>query len=660
MTSASSWAGTGNNCAVGLDRLLVPDPGPFALLRRGSTTPMAGEAPPAQIDLLLGEVTEVERLADLPLPQTPRQGGGHDLLAVIPFRQIAERGFSCHDDGEPILALSVAEQGTVDVAEVVRRIDDVPIPLTEAGFDMDDESYGDVVRRVLTEEIGHGEGANFVIKREFTATIPGWSVKVALAVFRRLLLAEPAAYWTFLVYTGSRMFIGASPERQVSLTGGTVVMNPISGTYRYPPNGPALDGVFKFLADAKETDELYMVVDEELKMMARVCDSDIRVVGPRLKEMARLAHTEYFIEGRSTLGVREILRETMFAPTVTGSPLENACRVIARHEPAGRGYYSGALALIGRDELGQQALDSAILIRTAQFDSDGRVRMGIGATLVRESSPAAEAAETTAKAASMLAALGPVRPAAETLPTPGIGQHPAVRSVLRKRNAGLSTYWLGTDQGQRPAALGLAGREVLVVDAEDRFTTMLERMLRALGLSVTLAGYADAVTPTDYELVVIGPGPGDPRDHAHPKIAALRRLALDAIHAATPLLSICLGHQVLAGLLGFRLARKEFPNQGVQREIDLFGRTEKVGFYNSFTAMSEHDWVHCLGIPGRIEVSRDPATGDVHALRGPRFASVQFHPESVLTRNGSAIIAALLAAPLDTAVADLAPALLRS
>ena len=42
-----------------------------------------------------------------------------------------------------------------------------------------------------------------------------------------------------------------------------------------------------------------MVLDEELKMMARICDDGGRVVGPRLKEMARLAHTEYFIEGRS-------------------------------------------------------------------------------------------------------------------------------------------------------------------------------------------------------------------------------------------------------------------------------------------------------------------------------------------------------------------------
>jgi len=159
----------------------------------------------------------------------------------------------------------------------------------------------------------------------------------------------------FTVHTGTRTLVGATPERHVSLHNGTAVMNPISGTYRYPASGPVLSEVMDFLADRKETDELYMVVDEELKMMARICDGGGRVVGPFLREMARLAHTEYLIDGHSDLDPRDILRETMFAPTVTGSPLESACRVISRYEPHGRGYYSGIAALIGRDAGGGES-----------------------------------------------------------------------------------------------------------------------------------------------------------------------------------------------------------------------------------------------------------------------------------------------------------------
>ena len=73
-----------------------------------------------------------------------------------------------------------------------------------------------------------------------------------------------------------------------------------------------------------------MVVDEELKMMCTVGDMGGGVVGPRLKEMAHLAHTEYELRGRSPLDVREVLRETMFAPTVTGRP----CRTPAGSSPA--------------------------------------------------------------------------------------------------------------------------------------------------------------------------------------------------------------------------------------------------------------------------------------------------------------------------------------
>src|SRR6185437_15908201 len=128
--------------------------------------------------------------------------------------------------------------------------------------------------------------------------------------------------------------------------------------------------------------------------------------GPFLKEMARLAHSEYLIEGRSSLDVREVLRETMPAPTVTGSPVQNACRVIARWESAGRGYYDGVLALIGTDAAGERTVDSSILIRTADIDAAGKLRIGVGATLVRLSDPRSEVAETRAKAAGLLAVLG--------------------------------------------------------------------------------------------------------------------------------------------------------------------------------------------------------------------------------------------------------------
>ncbi len=64
-------------------------------------------------------------------------------------------------------------------------------------------------------------------------------------------------------------------------------------------------------------------------MMARVCADGGRVVGPYLKEMTDLAHTEYLIEGRTQLALATSSARPCSRPTVTGSPLESACRVIA-------------------------------------------------------------------------------------------------------------------------------------------------------------------------------------------------------------------------------------------------------------------------------------------------------------------------------------------
>ncbi|AGK78254.1 phenazine-specific anthranilate synthase component I [Streptomyces microflavus] len=611
-----------------LGQVLAPDPPPFALLYRPEST---GEG---TLDVLVGDVRAYETLADIPLPSGPHGEARHDALVLVPYRQIAERGFIGTEDGSPLLAMTVTGQETRTVAEVLRRIPDTPIGLTGGGFDIDDETYAETVRRVVTEEIGTGKGANFVIKRSYSADITDYGPGAALTFFRRLLERESGAYWTFVVHTGDRTFVGATPERHVSLTAGLAVMNPISGTYRYAASGPTLPAMMEFLADRKEIDELYMVVDEELKMMSRICPEGGRVIGPFLKEMARLAHTEYFIEGHSDRDPRDILRETMFAPTVTGSPLESACRVINQYEPEGRGYYSGVVALLGRDHDGGHALDSSILIRTADIDAGGRLRIGVGATLVRHSDPMSEAAETRAKAAGLLAAL-------ETGGQVRLSANPEVRAALAERNSSLADFWLAHAGDRHAPDAYLAGRRLLVVDAEDTFTSMIAQQLSCLGLTVTVRRFDEPYDPADHDLTVMGPGPGDPRDLTDPKIAHLDAAVARLLATRTPFLAVCLSHQVLSRRLGLPLIRREVPNQGVQREIDLFGRRERVGFYNTFAAVSDEEKFDSPDV-GPVEVSRSTRTGEVHGLRGPWFASTQFHAESVLTRDGVHITRNLL------------------
>ncbi|OPF79074.1 phenazine-specific anthranilate synthase component I [Streptomyces antioxidans] len=634
-------------------RLLSDDAPPFALLHRH--TP--GRAPDT-VEVLLGPVGEVERLTDIPLPTGAPRGGAPvaDALALVPFRQIRERGFEVRDDGTPLAVLRPEESYELPLAEALEALPAHPVRVEDGAFDVTDDAYAEIVSRVIEDEIGTGEGANFVIRRTFRGEIPGFGSTDALALFRRLLAGERGAYWTYVVrLADGRTLVGASPEVHVRMSGRTVVMNPISGTYRYPEGGPGADGLLEFLHDRKEVEELSMVVDEELKMMCTVGDMGGTVIGPRLKEMAHLAHTEYELRGRSSLDVREVLRETMFAATVTGSPVQNACRVIERYEPGGRGYYAGALALIGRDGGGAQTLDSPILIRTADIDPGGSLKVAVGATLVRHSDPRGEVAETHAKAAGVLTALGvrpaPVRPEGAG-PRPGLADDPRVRAALDARRADLAPFWLRMQHPERPEEPqpgGLSGH-ALVIDAEDTFTAMLAHLLRTSGLTVTVRRYDEPgvreAALAHQGPVVLGPGPGDPGDTADPKMRFLRALAAELLAGHRHgLLGVCLGNELIAAELGLEIVRKDVPFQGAQERIDFFGREETVGFYNTFTARCEEAAEAELAMH-RVELSRDAVSGDVHALRGPGFAGVQFHPESVLSLNGAALVAELLAAVL--------------
>ncbi|MFD5626260.1 anthranilate synthase family protein [Streptomyces sp. NPDC127072] len=605
---------------------LLDDPRPFALLRR--RTPGHDHD---VVEVLLGPVRTYDRLADLP----------DEGLALIPFRQIRERGFDVRDDGTPLAVLVPEETHELPLERALAELPAHDVRVTGGGFDVADDEYAGIVGRVLHEEIGSGEGANFVIRRTYEGEIPGFGKADALALFRRLLVGERGAYWTFVVHTGERTLVGASPEVHVRMAGGTVVMNPISGTYRYPAGGPTPEDLLAFLSDGKEIEELSMVVDEELKMMCTVGDMGGVVIGPRLKEMAHLAHTEYELRGRSSLDVRDVLRETMFAATVTGSPVQNACRVIERHEVGGRGYYAGALALLRRDAGGAQTLDSPILIRTADIDAAGRLRVPVGATLVRGSDPAGEVAETHAKAAGVLAALG-VREGRPREEGAGVrlADDPRVRAALDGRRAALAPFWLR----MRERTDALEGH-ALVVDGEDTFTAMLAHVLRSSGLDVTVRRYDEPglreVVLRHAGPVVLGPGPGDPGDLRDPKMRFLRELTAEVLRTHRHgVLGVCLGHELIAAELGLEIVRKDVPYQGAQTEIDLFGRAETVGFYNSFVARCDDGAAAELAAHG-VEVARD-GTGEVHALRGPGFAGVQFHPESVLSLRGSDVVRELL------------------
>ena len=621
----------------------------WAVIRR-KAAPTAG--------IVGGTRSEVDSILEIPLEHgVPEAGRSADRLVAVPFRQVVERGFEVIDDGTPLVVVDITQEHEVGVDALVDALPDVPVEFSDrGGFETDDDDYATIVERIITDEIGQGEGANLVIGRHYRAVVADWDVERALTVFRRLLVRERGAYWTFIFFTGDRFLIGASPERHVSVKGGDVRMNPISGTFRVGKGGgdpeELKDRLLDFLADEKEIFELFMVVDEELKMMCDICHEGGQVLGPFLKPMTHLVHTEYLLAGRSERDTREILRDTMYAATVTGAPVENACRLISTYETEGRGYYGSALALFGRDKQGNHTMDSPILIRSADVSLDGRVKVTAGATLVRDSDAAYEVAETHAKAGGILSAFGLVPVATvDSDAIAALARDEDVLLALGSRNQRLSRFWLTDQEGAAPDPT-LKGKSAVILHGEDDFVNMLRHVLGVFGMTSEVVRHEEyaAGVLDGYDLVIVGPGPGDPRDGDDPKMAHLRAAVAELMAAERPFLAVCLGHQALCHHLGIPLAYKDIVFQGTQSPVSIDGRTERVGFYNTFVGRLGPD-----GAPAGVEVEADDGSGDIHLVRGPHYRGIQFHAESILTEHGfdllHTLVRDLLVLPRDNPLA---------
>ncbi|MGB5952370.1 MAG: anthranilate synthase family protein [Ornithinimicrobium sp.] len=595
-------------------------------------------------EVIVGEISDLDLLAHIPSAQQ-----GLPNLTLVPFRQIAERGFDVRDDDTPLRVLAATAYERVElehlvVALSVASLNEDEFTVHDERFSVNDEDYAAVVERVIEDEIGNGEGANFVIRRDVLGRIEAPPARAALTWLRTLLTDERSAYWTFAVHTPGHTLVGATPERHVSVHDGRVRMNPISGTFRHPSDEHDVEPDFRaFIKDTKETEELFMVVDEEMKMMAQICTHGGRITGPYLKQMAHLTHTEYLLDGQAESDPRDVLRMTMFAPTVTGSPMENACTVIKRYEDAGRGYYAGVLALLERDADGVENLDAPILIRTAHLYGEGTVKISAGATLVRHSDPHSEVAETTAKASGMLAALG-MRPRRELTYAVQLAELDGVADSLAQRNDGLSAFWL-SPQEERPDP-ELAGRSTLIIDAEDMWTHMLAHQVRHFGMLAQVRRWSEVAAEDldDFDVVLFGPGPGDPQDTDDRRMSHIRALMQARLDADRPLLAVCLSHQVLASLAGLDIEKLQRPNQGIQIPVDLWGRSAKIGFYNTFVARPPDvaPVLRNVGGEAALEVATDPIHDAVVGLRGKHVASLQGHAESVLSQDGLTTLHALI------------------
>jgi anthranilate synthase/aminodeoxychorismate synthase-like glutamine amidotransferase len=184
---------------------------------------------------------------------------------------------------------------------------------------------------------------------------------------------------------------------------------------------------------------------------------------------------------------------------------------------------------------------------------------------------------------------------------------------------------------------------ILLIDNYDSFVYNLARYLERLGQTtqvvrntqIDVAG-VERLRPS---ALVLSPGPCAPAQ-AGCSLELVRRL-----HEKLPILGVCLGHQIIAEALGGRVVRARQPVHGRTSSIAHDGRGIFAGLPNPLEGCRYHSLaVDEASLPEILEVAARAADGTVMAIRHRRLPVVglQFHPESILTDCGYALLAAFL------------------
>ncbi|MDF1855644.1 anthranilate synthase [Pseudooceanicola sp.] len=421
------------------------------------------------------------------------------------------------------------------------------------------------------------------------------------AIFKRLKKINPAPFGFIMNLGAQEYLVGASPEMFVRVTGRRVETCPISGTIKRGADAiEDSEQILKLLQSKKDESELTMCSDVDRNDKSRVCEpGSVRVIGRRQIEMySRLIHTVDHIEGRLREGMDafDAFLSHAWAVTVTGAPKLWAMRFIEAHEKSTRFWYGGAVGAIGFDG----DMNTGLTLRTIRI-KDGVAEVRAGATLLNDSDPNEEEAETELKASAMRA---------------------AIRGDVTGNAAGGDGWRLPVGQGRR----------VLLVDHEDSFVHTLANYFRQTGAEVltTRTPVSDQVFDDFHpDLVVLSPGPGNPADFDC-RTTIGKVLARDL-----PLFGVCLGLQAIADYFGATLEQLDEPMHGKPSRVRVLhpgvvfaGLPEAVtiGRYHSLHARRET-------IPDDMIVTAITEDNVVMGLehRNRAIAAVQFHPESIMS-----------------------------
>jgi anthranilate synthase len=477
------------------------------------------------------------------------------------------------------------------VAASIPRLKKAPAA-AEIVSDHKTEEYMEKVETVR-EGMRQGNYYEVILRQTFSAPFS----QSPSELFQRIQKSSPSPY-EFMLQMGDEQLVGASPEMFVRVEENQVETCPISGTARRSGD-PIRDAesIRALLNSTKEESELTMCTDVDRNDKSRVCvPGSVRVVGRRLIESyAGLFHTVDHVKGVLQPGFDSLdaFLTHMWAVTIIGAPKKAAAQAIEDLEKDARGWYGGAIGMIGLNG----DINTGITIRTIHLKS-GIAKYAAGATLLYDSDPREEDGECRLKATAFFRALFPSA-------VVGLESH--------------STRKVGE------------GVRLLLVDNDDCFIHTLANYARQTGATVSTyrSNVAlEAIDSSKPDVVLISPGPARPADFGVPN------LVLELAKRGIPTLGVCLGLQGIVEAFGGVLEVLPYPMHGKGSLVTHEGKGVfqnlpspfRVGRYHSLYADRDT-------FPACLEITAESDDGIIMGVRHRDLPieAVQFHPESILT-----------------------------
>lgn len=273
---------------------------------------------------------------------------------VIAINHFKDEMFICENQVKGIAS-------DIDLITSLIKSKDIPVyPFKTAGHEssnLTDQQYIDMVEKGK-ESCHRGDVFQIVLSRRFQQSFTGDEFNV----YRALRTVNPSPYLFYFDYNDYRL-MGSSPESQLIVEKGKAIVHPIAGTFKRTGDDKEDEQLAeKLLQDSKENAEHVMLVDLARNDLSRHTD-DVQVTSYRkVHYYSHVIHLVSEVVGtpKPNSNPFELLASTFPAGTLSGAPKVRAMQLINQYEPTPRGYYGGAIGVIGFNG----EVNHAIMIRS--------------------------------------------------------------------------------------------------------------------------------------------------------------------------------------------------------------------------------------------------------------------------------------------------------